>query len=282
MNRIMNKTFSFSRFGRYFVYDCRRWAVNYGPTLLLMSAVPVILYTIILVYSLLFKQVWATPGETTRIITACIVIGILMLTYPASVYGFITDKRAGAAFLMLPVSRLEKFLSMILNTVVIVPMVFGIIYLILDAVICVVDGTCGGTLFSSVVDGIKVLATFAFDSGAPIHVSMLSVYLNSVLGCLYFLLGALLFKKHKILYPILILVGFNMLLSMLIGIVVTTGIFDEEMIESIGSFLENVIMDRSMMAWIVPMYNVMATIWDFVVVGGLMTAVYFRLKTIKH
>ena len=68
----MNKTFSLSRFGHYFIYDFRRWAVSYGPTLLLMAAMPLIQYTLILVYSLIFSQTWETPGETTRIVVACI------------------------------------------------------------------------------------------------------------------------------------------------------------------------------------------------------------------
>ena len=122
----MNNTFSFRRFGSYFAYDIRRWASSYGPTLLVMSFFPVILYTLILVYSLLFRQMWCAPSETTRIIVGCIVSAVLSLTYPASVYGFVTDKRAGSAFLMLPASRLEKFLSMILNTVVVVPMIFSL------------------------------------------------------------------------------------------------------------------------------------------------------------
>ena len=75
----MNKTFSLSRFGHYFIYDFRRWAVNYGPTLLLMAAMPLIQYTLILVYSLIFSQTWETPGETTRIIIACITTNLLML-----------------------------------------------------------------------------------------------------------------------------------------------------------------------------------------------------------
>ena len=50
----MNNTFSISRFGRYFKYDFKRWVSTYGPTLLLMSAAPLILYTLTVVYSLLF------------------------------------------------------------------------------------------------------------------------------------------------------------------------------------------------------------------------------------
>lgn len=274
----MNKTFSLSRFGHYFIYDFRRWAVNYGPTLLLMAAMPLIQYTLILVYSLIFSQTWETPGETTRIIIACITTYLLMLTYPASVYGFVTDKRAGSAFQLIPASVFEKFLSMILNTVFVVPFIFGALYLTLDAIICLVDGTCGGTLVSCAVDGIKAIVSFAFTSDAPIKVSLLSIFMNSSLISLFFLLGALLFKKHKILYPILVIVGLNMLFSMLFGLVFSSGLIDPEILLK----WEPCLMDPNFLNWAIPMYNILATIWDFILFGGFLTAIYFRLKTIKQ
>lgn len=89
----MNNTFSFNRFGKYFRYDLKRWVASFGPTLLLMSAVPVILYTFIAIYSLLFSGQWDTPGETTRIVASVITTVVMVLIYPASVYGYITDKK---------------------------------------------------------------------------------------------------------------------------------------------------------------------------------------------
>ena len=266
----MNNTFSFSRFGRYFKYDLRRWVSTYGATLLLMAAVPVILYTLTGVYSLLFSGEWSTPGETTRIIIGVIFSAIMVITYPASVYGYITDKRAGSAFILIPASVFEKFLSMLLNTVVIVPLVFGIIYMSLDGLIC--------SLFSSAARGIEALATFAFASDAPIHVSILSLYLGSAATTLFFLLGAIFFRKHKILYPILIVIGFQMVFSMLFGILID---MDHFMTWG-GRLAERFLMNPDFMSWAIPAYNVLATLWDIIVFAALAAAVYFRLKTIKH
>ena len=279
----MNNTFSFSRFGRYFKYDLRRWVSTYGATLLLMAAVPVILYTLTGVYSLLFSGEWSTPGETTRIIIGVIFSAIMVITYPASVYGYITDKRAGSAFILIPASVFEKFLSMLLNTVVIVPLVFGIIYMSLDGLICLIDSSCGGSLFSSAARGIEALATFAFASDAPIHVSILSLYLGSAATTLFFLLGAIFFRKHKILYPILIVIGFQMVFSMLFGILMTAGLIDMDHFMTWGGRLaERFLMNPDFMSWAIPAYNVLATLWDIIVFAALAAAVYFRLKTIKH
>ena len=270
-----------SRFGRYFRYDFRRWVATYGPTLLLMSAVPVILYTLTVVYSLLFSQEWSTPGETTRIIVGCIVATVLQITYPASVYGYVTEKRAGSAFILLPASVFEKFLSMLINTIVVVPLAFSLIYLSLDGVICLIDGTCGGTLFSTVVDGIRSLVTFAFASDAPIRVSILSLYLNAASSILFFLLGALIFKKHKILYPILIVVGLQMVLSLFFGVIVSIGALDGLSLWTqrvAGEYL----MNPDFLNWAIPAFNIIATVVDFIVFAAFCSAVFFRLKTIKH
>lgn len=279
----MNNTFSASRFGKYFLYDMRRWAASYGPTLLLMSAAPVILYVLVGVYSLLFGLHWDTPGETTRIIVGCVVAYIMVLTYPSSVYGYVTEKRAGSMFIMIPASVFEKTLSMILNTVLIVPLAFAAVYLSLDALVCLVDGTCGGTLFGCAAKGINALVTFAFASDAPIRVSLVSVYLHAVISTLFFLLAALFFKKHKILYPLLIVIGLQMVFSMLLGIFFTSGLIDyDNMIDWVGRLAEQYALDPDFMNWAIPVYNIVSTILNFAVFGAFCVAVFFRVKTIKH
>lgn len=279
----MENTFSFSRFGRYFKYDFRRWVSTYGLSLLLMSAAPLILYTVTLVYSLLFSQEWNTPGETSRIIVAWMVSAVLVLTCSSNAYGYVTDKRAGSAFVMIPASLLEKCLSMILNVAVVIPLVFGVIYLSLDGVICLIDGTCGGTLFSVLWNGLKELAMLPFASDAPLRVSLLSVYLNLASSILFFLLGAIIFRKHKILYPILIIVGFQMLMGILFGFFITAGILNPD---AFSTWMEHVagryLLNPEFLGWAVPAYNFMATAFDVLVFVALAVAVYYRLKTIKH
>ena len=232
----MNNTFSFSRFGRFFKYDFKRWTSSYGLTLMLMSLAPVILYVITLCYSLIFSQEWGTPGLTFRVSVFCLVAVVLFITYPKNVYGYITEKRAGSMLLMIPASTLEKFLSMMLNTLIIVPAIFVGIYLAADGLIC-----------------------------------------------LFFLLGALLFKKHKILYPILIFIGFNMVMSMLFGLLFTTGLIDMDTLMKWSQlFAGKYLTDPDFISWAVPFANVAATLWDILVVSALACAVFFRLKTIKH
>ena len=107
--------------------------------------------------------------------------------------------------------------------------------------------------------------------------------MNSAFSTLFFLLGALIFKKHKILYPILIIVGTQMLLSMLFGAVLSLGFIN---MDGLADWLEGLeysyLVNPDFLSWAIPTFNVLATIMDFVVFAAFCAAVYFRIKTIKH
>ena len=109
------------------------------------------------------------------------------------------------------------------------------------------------------------------------------MYMSSVSTALFFLLGAIFFKKHKILYPILIIVGFQMALSMVFGLVLSFGLIN---VESLTLFAQNLadryILNPDFLNWAIPAFNILATLWDIIVFAALATAVYFRLKTLKH
>ena len=208
---------------------------------------------------------------------------MLFITYPKNVYGYITEKRAGSMLLMIPASTLEKFLSMMLNTLIIVPAIFVGIYLAADGLICLCDSSCGGTLAASFTDALARIASFAYTTDSPIRVSMFSIYMQFAFAILFFLLGALLFKKHKILYPILIFIGFNMVMSMLFGLLFTTGLIDMDTLMKWSQlFAGKYLTDPDFISWAVPFANVAATLWDILIVSAFACAVFFRLKTIKH
>ena len=156
----MNNTFSFKRFWRFFLYDIRRWATSYGPSFLIMSLMPLVLYAITMTFSLVFTQEATHPVLIARTTVLAVTASLLFITYPSSVYGFVTDKKAGGAYLMLPVSRLEKFASMMLNVLVIVPAIFFAIYLGTDALLCLIDTACGDSLLKSAGTAITFLSTF--------------------------------------------------------------------------------------------------------------------------
>ena len=275
----MNNSFSFSRFGKYFKYDFKRWISAVGLPVLITALMPVILYTIIMIYGLVFRDGFESPGITTRAIVAFLAVAVLVISYPAGMYGFVTDKKAGSMFLMLPVSTAEKFASMILNTVVVLPVLFGAVYFISDAVICMLDPTCGGTLFASASDMLKYVFRGAWAKEVPVYVSMYSVLANLVSYLLFFLLGAVLFRKHKKVYPILILIGIQMFLSLLVGVAIAAGLVSPEFL---GRLSAKFIDHTNAIGNCMTAFNVFSFCWDTLVVAGLGTAVFFRLKSLKQ
>ena len=104
------------------------------------------------------------------------------------------------------------------------------------------------------------------------------MYLGFGISILYFLLGAVLFRKHKILYPILILIGLNMLLSLVTGGLISIGIFEGFDFEKWVLSVVNEGNIGAMASW----FNVLSGLVNIVAIAGFGTAVYFRIKTLKH
>ncbi|MGM9739936.1 MAG: hypothetical protein ACI3ZP_04965 [Candidatus Cryptobacteroides sp.] len=277
----MNNTFSFKRFWRFFLYDMKRWATSYGPSFLIMCLMPLVLYAITMTFSLVFTQEASHPVLVARAMCLAVTASLLFITYPSHVYGFLTDKKKGGSYLMIPASKLEKFASMMLNVLVVVPVVFFAIYLGTDAILCLIDPHCGNTLLRSAGESINYLCSFgeALDESQQfISINLFYIYLNFGISILYFLLGAVLFKKHKILYPILILIGLNMLLSLILGGLISLGLFDGFDFEKWVLSIVNEGNIGAMVTW----FNALSAFVNVAVIAGLGTAIYFRIKTLKH
>lgn len=74
-----------------------------------------------------------------------------------------------------------------------------------------------------------------------------------------------------------------MALSMVFGLVVSLGLIN---VENLTLFAQNLadryILNPDFLNWAIPAFNILATLWDIFVSAALATAVYFRLKTLKH
>lgn len=123
----MKEIFDFKRFGKYFVFDLRSCAANYGYSLTLICLMGVIIYIGTVSMGLLFNGSWGGPDIGFRNSVFCFSMFVLAVTMPVKCYGRLTEKRAGSEWLMIPASKLEKYLSMVLITVAAVP-VSGLVY----------------------------------------------------------------------------------------------------------------------------------------------------------
>lgn len=285
-------TFNFNRFGKFLASDLRHCLANYGLSMLLMSMMGLIIYIGTVTMGLVFNGAWDGPGVGFRLTVFIITMFVLMTSMPVKCYGGLTDKKTGSAWLMLPVSRLEKYLSMIINTVFIIPLATGAVYVLVDSLLCGLDPTCGAGIvtetkaflvnmvsesFATEADMISMpsLGTFAHQVSNPL------LYIDDIIMIsLVFLLGAVCFKSGKTVKTFFAIFAYSIAFSFISVPVIS---------HYIGGIMENInMLDQT--AFIEDMFNswifrhaaLVDTINDTVVNLALMAGIWFRIKTLKH
>jgi len=273
-----NDIFDFGRFGKYLGFDLRNAWSNFGWGLIILAAMPLILYLANILFHNLWESGWSSPGVLTRTSCYSLIAALMSIVIPSRLYGQLTSKKEGTDYLMIPSSTLEKFISMILISVVIIPVAFIAVYWCLDWVLSLCDPTYGQAIVNlksssllDVIGGVDVDSDLVtIGSNSPF-----SSYLRMALGIIVFLLGALCFKKWKIVGTFGFMIAVGIVLSFVAYALVKAGAFN--FMEDFVRNIENV--DTEKLTSIV---KTISTIINLVLYLGLMACVYFRLKTIKH
>ena len=133
----MNETFQLRRFWQYFRFDFMQVMRSHGRPLLLFAGLGLFYFLVQGLLSLSFSGTWSYPGHAVRI-GMFIVVCTVMELYIARIYGHLTDRKAGSAWLLVPASRLEKYISMLLMVLVVIPVCVWAIYLAVDALLVLV------------------------------------------------------------------------------------------------------------------------------------------------
>ena len=289
--------FKFRRFGKYFSTDIRTCSANYGLSLLTISILsPVALYFITAAFNLMLGNGWNGPDMGLRVFVFVVAMICLVVTMPVKCYGRITEKQYGSFWLTLPASRMEKFISMILMTCIIVPISGALLYLGLDAAICALDSTCGQNLVAGGMELLQKMGeaqdvTFNFiDENITIEDATLAqeiirqinnpwMYLDEIFCItLPFLLGAILFKNGKTVKTILALFAISTATSIICSPILTNWALE----------IVNTANDDPTV--ILQMFNnklfknlvLIDTITDTMTNLALLAGVWFRIKTLKH
>ena len=293
-----NDIFNFHRFGKYFASDLKTCGANYGLSLLALTVLaPVATELVFAGFSLLLDLSWHGAGLGLRVGVFAIAMLCMIVTMPVKCYGKLTDKQYGAFWLMLPASRLEKFISMLLICSIIVPALGLGMYLGMDALICAIDHTCNQSIVAGAFDLMDEITTLKMNmGGVEVDVPKESImavengsrfirqitnpwlYVDEILCVsLPFLLGAICFKKGKTVKTFLAMAAFSMALSMF-----ATPLMLSVMDKYTMAASEE---DAMRMMFESGFYNNL--IWidivsDTLLYGGILVAIWFRIKTLKH
>ena len=194
---------------------------------------------------------------------------------------------------------MEKFLSMVLTTCVIAPLLGGALTLGIDGLICVLDPTCG----NSIVEGVREMGIgmmnlsrefeeFATNAESQAAVNELissiedmeksvtspfMIITNFFALTLPFLCGAVWFKSSKTVKTILAMMAFSMVFS-IIATPFMTGWLKSAFeinndLEAINAITENGLFNK-----IVLINNISKTMTNV----ALMLGIWFRIKSLKH
>lgn len=271
----MKSTFDFRRFGKYYVSDLRGVFNDNWLTVLLTALGGVIAYLFCGTIQLIADGAWGSYGVFGRLVTFLVLFAILYIIMPAKEYGYITEKRRGSFFLLLPASPFEKTLSMILNVVILTPLAFLAIALAADALLCLVDPGCGSTLASEIFSGTNLSDAFN-EKTTDYYVNIISsadLFWSGVLSvittALTFLVGALYFRKSKVAKTFLVLIGLTLLVILFTCFAVSV---DDD---CLCGMMEDPDLSLSRIKTTGYMINAF-------IILALCVWTYLRVKTIKH
>ena len=266
----MNNVFDFKRFGNYFLYDLRRAKNNYAISLLVIGLLPVALFIITQFFSLITGNGVTELSDVPKIVAIFAGIAIVMLSAGARIYGSITEKRAGSDYLMLPASTLEKWLSMVLITCLVLPVILFALLFATDSLMGLVFPTAYGDRIFQI--GLGQELTEMLNSEGIYFNFPAVIILNWCENILIFVLGAVCFKKAKVAKTLLCLAIVGMVFSTLLVAVLGTSSIDPDWFTEHFASPEKAI----------NAFNLFLNIFYIVVLCGLLGGLYYRLRTLKH
>jgi len=265
----MNNTFDFKRFGKYFRYDVVSAWQNAGINLLVTAALPVGIFAIQQLFSIIFKGYFDDINLGLIAAAYLLSFAFTVVFFPVQHYGRLTDKKAGSDWLMIPASRLEKFISMLLVTCVAVPLVWFITITACDGLLSLVFNTYPQFALTSFTDGIdKLLAEFHSETIDIAINGPYALYLSWCGNILTFTLGAIIFRKNKVVYTILSMFAIGIFISVAAGIIMNG---------DMNLAPEDISEDRIMRILNWTMYIIYIVEFTLLNLG-----IFFRIKTLKH
>ena len=279
----MNNTFSFNRFKNLLLKDGKMYIRNYGTSLIVWCCLNAIFW----IFNLLFGSETMPP---VRFGMLCTWTALAMMMVPSKVYGNANLSREGVGFAMMPASSLEKFVSMFLYCAIVTPIVVFFGGYLVDTLLSLFpfggfDKPIRLYTLNEIVsrmmtdnEGVVQMGELSISATTlfPIGVIRTSLYMGIIQWAALFMLGNMLFKKHKAGKTFACYLGISYLFSMLFGLLVVSSDRIEQWLES----LEDLPAEEVVRLW----HN--ATIWgmiiSIVITAVLLYFTYRKIKTQKY
>lgn len=213
--------FSWKRFGKVVRHDLGTLPSQYGVMLLVMALLPAALWLLLFACNgfVINEESPAVPPMVRLVLLLWLVILAALLT-PARLYRTSNMPKEGIYYAMLPASKLEKYLSMLLFSLVICPLMVLVGMVALDSLLALLPfGPFKESLLSvnplsdMDVDPYRGLA--ALRMLRPVSLALI-VLLSYVEIVMLFLFGATIFKKYKFLWTLLALWGIRFVSSLVL------------------------------------------------------------------
>lgn len=261
----MKNLFDFRRFGKYLMFDLHNFKNNYLFSLVMVGLIPIISYIFYLVGAFVFNDGVLDNFMPGRVMAFGLAFAITFMTAPIKLYGRLTEKKEGSNWLLIPASGLEKFLSMLVITCLVLPAGLIVLLQCSDLLMSLIAPQGYGKFILSYFDGSQLKIGDEI-SALSINWPVVSI-LNWCESILIFTLGAIFFKKGK--------VGKTILCSFAVGIV-------------LGTVFTRIIpfdsCDWSNMSLIgfSDTLNVFSSISYAIMFILLLTGLYCRIRTLKH
>ena len=193
----MNNTFNFNRFKNLLLKDGKMYVRNFGTSLIVFCCLNAIFW--------IFNLVFGSSSESAfRFGMLCTWTGLAIMMVPSKVYGNANLSREGVGFAMLPASSLEKFVSMFLYCAIVTPVVVFFGGYLVDALLSLFPfgGFEEPIHLYTINEVVRMIDNssnmeLSFGDVFPVGVIRTSLYVGIIQWAAIFMLGNMVFKKHK-------------------------------------------------------------------------------------
>ena len=284
----MNNTFEWSRFCKVVRKDFSNIWQNAGTSLLIITLLPILAWLLWWALSGIEEMPAIVPEVRWCFIAGSVILAAMVS--PSRMYRTSNLQKEGIYFAMLPASKLEKYLSMLLFTIVVCPLLCFLGGMVLDYFLTLLPfGPYNKWLWQTdyladAMDAYRGLVSGAFpnvDENTMMLVQVFTpwrVVLYALLCHLsyvaLFLFTNTIFKKHKVLQTLLWtwLISFvlNIILTPIMGAMMLSGNWLQEFFETADP-----VRSLNIAYWV-------ATAWSIVLTTVFFWWASYRLKHMKY